>query len=353
MTHTILPSDIRRYLNKRFISDAMIEERGIHWDAVRQRIVIPVRNGSGDFLFNKYRSNPLAVTSGPKYFYDKGSTTEIYGLEFLNTFEGSDVVITEGELDSIVLNSFGIPAISSTGGSHSWRKDWHALLAGKNVFVCFDADNAGAEGAIKTHLFIPGSKIICFPIIRGVKDVTDFFTVVENPKQRFMVLKMNAISLDLPEIPEALPQTKAEVNAILSAFTDSIDKFVKIRRDSMNEGLSDIYPNAVLKYLSDEYDYYKHLRHIMNRGPREGFDQSRISRAKRYPIPRLVKVNEAGFLNCIWHNDKNPSMKYYEKTNTIYCFACARSGDAIDVYKELHFVSIKNAIDDLLQLNGQ
>lgn len=72
-----------------------------------------------------------------------------------------------------------------------------------------------------------------------------------------------------------------------------------------------------------------------------------IEKAKEFPIIDLIQFNRANMAKCIFHTDKNPSLHYYPKSNTVYCFSCNRYGDAIDVYKELNHCSTFEAIKAL------
>ena len=70
-----------------------------------------------------------------------------------------------------------------------------------------------------------------------------------------------------------------------------------------------------------------------------------IPKLKEIPITNYIDFNRAGFARCIWHNEITPSMKYYHRTNTIYCFGCHKSGDVIDVVQQLNnFNSVGEAI---------
>ena len=46
-----------------------------------------------------------------------------------------------------------------------------------------------------------------------------------------------------------------------------------------------------------------------------------------------LKVNRNKHINCPFHDDKTPSMRVYEETNTVYCFSgnCSHSGKSMDV----------------------
>lgn len=54
-----------------------------------------------------------------------------------------------------------------------------------------------------------------------------------------------------------------------------------------------------------------------------------IKRAKEYPIEKILDINKAGFAQCIFHRDRQPSM--YCKKNYAYCFTCQRSADTVEI----------------------
>jgi len=75
--------------------------------------------------------------------------------------------------------------------------------------------------------------------------------------------------------------------------------------------------------------------------------QAAIVRAKQFPIEQLVTFTKKK-AKCVWHNDNDPSMHYYPKNNTVWCFSCGRGGDAIDVYRAMkENCSLKEAVDYL------
>src|SRR3990167_8160866 len=59
-------------------------------------------------------------------------------------------------------------------------------------------------------------------------------------------------------------------------------------------------------------------------------EKTSIEYAKQIPISDYVVFNNAGFARCLWHEDKHPSMKYYQKENKVWCFSCSCGGDVID-----------------------
>lgn len=68
-----------------------------------------------------------------------------------------------------------------------------------------------------------------------------------------------------------------------------------------------------------------------------------IERAKQYPINKLIEFQH-NFACCINHKEKTPSMKYYPDTNTVFCFGCEWTGDAIAVQQKLRNITFRQAI---------
>ena len=54
-------------------------------------------------------------------------------------------------------------------------------------------------------------------------------------------------------------------------------------------------------------------------------------------------INKNKHINCPFHDDKTPSMRVYEETNTVYCFSgnCETHGKSLDV---IEFVKLKEGI---------
>lgn len=58
---------------------------------------------------------------------------------------GDEIHVTEGELDALVLNKIGLPAVA-VPGAHLWKPRHRVMLAGFNrIWVWGDPDDAGAD----------------------------------------------------------------------------------------------------------------------------------------------------------------------------------------------------------------
>lgn len=62
-------------------------------------------------------------------------------------------------------------------------------------------------------------------------------------------------------------------------------------------------------------------------------------------INTIVKLNARGFINCPFHVDKTPSMKWNEKKKYFHCFSCGWHGDIISFLMKRDNISFKEAIN--------
>lgn len=287
--NTFLPDRIKAYLNERGLTDAVLERNKITWDG--EKIVIPIFNADGLWIFNKYRRDP-ATGVGPKYTYDKGATSSLYGAEKLQLFDR--VIVCEGEFDALILEAQGLTGVCSTGGAGTFKQDWFELMTGKELFMCFDNDDAGRKGMEKLARMHPDIKMIPLPREIGEHgDITDFFVRLGKTRKDFEVLMRVAEPIILP--PEPKPEPR-------------------------RAGSFDPAKNA------------------------------RFNQAKEVPLSALLKFNGAGFAHCPFHADKTPSFHWIKKTNRWHCFSCGENGDGIDLIMRTQNLTMKEAIDHLLKV---
>ena len=203
--HKALPGEIREYLNARGIPDEIItryklgcgEFYGKYW------IVIPVKNKEGKYGLLKLRRLPKEDKSDtPKMkVYPVGAKHELFDYETLG--KSDRVVICEGEMDKLVLEAHGTPTVTSTGGVNTFKDKWLEYFNNKEVIsVCFDKDEAGAEGAkqlVKQLLELKKPKIfkIDLPEMQeGHKDITDYLVYEKGNIKTFMENSVEITKLD-------------------------------------------------------------------------------------------------------------------------------------------------------------
>lgn len=303
---------MKEWLALRRITDVVVAESGIHWGTQHTLggcIVIPIHYPDGTFCFNKYRRDPR-IDLKPKYIYDKGSKAMLYGAEAIG--DAQTVLITEGEMDSLVARSAHIAAVSSTGGANTFLPEWAELLKGREVLVCFDNDNAGAEGMVKVLGLIPDAKIVFVPEQVGVKDISDYAARGGNLHD--------------------LMRTARGYTGIEDVQED------KSQRDSV--WLSTRFHDAYIEAHTPVV--------YANARPRTGAVQGKVERAKAHPIHTLLKFNKDHKAPCIWHSEKSPSLHYYAAQNRVHCFGCGKHGDAIDVIRQMRGCTFAEAVDFLI-----
>jgi DNA primase len=174
--HKALPGRIRQYLYRRGIPDLLIDFHLLGWNG--SRITVPIFNREGELAFFKLARDPEDRLPGPKMMTTPGAHAELYGWgEVLK--KPTQIVICEGEFDRLVLEAKGFTAVTSTGGAGvfraEWAKDFQSI---PEVYICFDNDDAGKDGADRVARLIPHAKLVELPRQVGDGgDVTDFFIV--------------------------------------------------------------------------------------------------------------------------------------------------------------------------------
>lgn len=193
--HKELPRHIRSYLNSRGLSDDTINRYKLGYSSFYERnwITIPVFDAGGDPLLLKLRRDPDDKDNKNKFkFYPLGSKATIYGWENLANNEEL-IVVCEGEFDRLVLEANGIPAITSTGGAGTFKEEWlDSFTKLKQVYICFDKDEAGDKGAERLAKMLadkfPEMLVYKIPLpeMEQGKDITDYFVGLSGNPDKFM-----------------------------------------------------------------------------------------------------------------------------------------------------------------------
>jgi DNA primase len=341
-TQPIIHDPIIKWLLDRNISYEQLTIKGIRVES--NRIVIPVRDAQGQFIFNKYRRSPFSE-EGPKYTYDSGTTASLFNVHTIAGIRGESIFITEGELDAVLLNSFGLNAVSTTGGSGSFKEEWASYFEGNDVYICYDKDEAGVRGALRVQEILPTARIIFFPEKFKGKDITDFFQ--KHTLKEFEALVKEATTWLLPQDISVIPEEKKEINKIVKDIKSYLDLYGNLRRDYNQEGKNTTHLDILLEKLNNRYSVWSR---IQKRDTNKfiGGSNSSIEKAKSVPITNYLKFNSAGFTKCIWHSEDSPSLKYFKKDNRVYCFGCNKGGDTIDVVMKNNGCDVKEAMDLIL-----
>jgi hypothetical protein len=333
-----LPIKIKQWLNNRGITDEVIENNNIEWNG--SQIVIPVFHPDyyfGKFLFNKYRRDPFGPKDVPKYKYDKGATAQLYNAHKIRPSTNT-IIITESELDALCLESHGYMAVSSTGGAGVFKDEWLPFLTGKEVYICYDNDDAGIKGAVKLLTKLP-TKLVMIPREKGIKDITEYLIYYTSPA---MLLKE---AEKFPILAEPVPELKKikDVKRQIKIYNNLLDELLYKEREAKNTGKAFIHYDYIRQLLLNaignlrreirKIRYFKKPVEVKNEDNK--ITDEDIARAKKVPIEKLYSGQLRIFGNkavgiCPFHNEVYPSFTIYLDENKFYCYGCSAGTDAID-----------------------
>jgi DNA primase len=295
--HEALPPRIREYLNGRGIPDVLVDFHLLGWTGTR--ISIPIFDREGQLVSFKFAKSPDDESDSAKMLATPGARAELYGWDDV-LYKPEEIVICEGEFDRLALKAQGFRAVTSTGGARVFRSDWAAVFGPiPHVYICFDRDAAGREGALHVGHLIPQGRIIELPEEVGEGgDVTDFFVRLGRTDDDFRALFDQATPVPLPP-PEA-PRDRE--------------------------------PRQPDSPLRQRVDRVKHMAPLAK------------------VIGRYVELKSSGNTltgTCPFHKDQMPSFTVYPETETYYCFGCGAHGDVISFLREIEGLRFFEALDML------
>ncbi len=165
----------------------------IGWDG--QRYTIPVRDMEGTLVnIRRYKLNASR---------DKMLNIQGYGgVQLFNAptlLAATEVILSEGETDAILLEQNGFNACCATAGAGTFNDSLAQQFRDKVVYVCYDSDDAGNQGAAKAGKLISvyAREVykVEIPLPTKGADVTDFLYKEGNTNTDFRRLMSNAIPI--------------------------------------------------------------------------------------------------------------------------------------------------------------
>jgi hypothetical protein len=186
-----------------------------------QRFYIPIRDEVGRVV-NIRRYKPDAGAHEDKMI----SWRPGYGTARLWPFDsieraattGEPLFLFEGEPDALLALQMGFAALTTTGGSGTWRDAWLPLFRGRDVVLCYDADAAGRTGARGVAARLAGVarrlRLLELPLTAPDKDFTDYIVRRGHTGADFMglvaqtsELSAEAASAPPPAEPDPAPRS--------------------------------------------------------------------------------------------------------------------------------------------------
>lgn len=174
---------------KRGLSLDIIHEFQLGFETDTGRVTIPIRDTEGHILsirrwLPEYERH-TKLDEDAKMIGIRGFNAHtLYPLQAL---QGQEIILTEGELDTLLLRSLGFNAMTHTGGvrvKNPFAHSWYRLFRGKDVIICYDNDEAGREGAMDRreglYQYVASVKEVFMSKTVDGKDVTDYWQ--DNPE---------------------------------------------------------------------------------------------------------------------------------------------------------------------------
>jgi predicted P-loop ATPase len=160
-----------------------------------------------------------------KFFLNKFRAEDIFGLEQLNP-KAEFVIICAGKKDCLILNANGFNAVSFRSENHNVTANQIKSLNNKNIFICYDNDEAGVNARKKISAKFDVNDII---IPEEYNDVAEFFTYNDKADFQKLIDKVTASSVDKSkEIYSIFHQTEDFISNKYKFRYNQIKMFVEI-----------------------------------------------------------------------------------------------------------------------------
>ena len=167
--------DALAYLQiNRNLTEGTINKFDLGLDPKDDRILIPIRNEFGACVnvrrmgwLKKHERKALnRKEHGEARLFPEGSLA----LE-------RRVLLCEGEFDCMVARQFGLPAVTWTCGATSWNEKYNYLFQDKAVWILYDNDAGGKQGAelvVKRLDGVAYRTEVVKPLVLNLNDITDW-----------------------------------------------------------------------------------------------------------------------------------------------------------------------------------
>lgn len=200
----------------------------------------PYHAADGTILFYKNRYEPkgfsISNPSGPGM---GGAEPVLYRLPEIAG--ASEVWIAEGEKDADNLAALGLKATTNFDGAGKWRASYTDTLAGKQVFIIPDNDEAGRKHADTVARNLHGKaatiKILELPGLPDKGDVSDFIAGIGDPEaaaERLAIISEGAA--------EWKPPPEADQDQTLNPWTTAVIDFDTLRKIQLPERRTFLFP---------------------------------------------------------------------------------------------------------------
>jgi len=152
--------------------------------------------------------------------WEKGLRAELYPLVAL---EGTrEVVLLEGEGDTLLACQMGFHAVTGTLGAGNWKAEWTEALRGLIVTILYDGDKAGENGTRKVTTANLGSakevRVAHYP--PGIKDLTEWVMLHGATAEGVQTALDAAEVITVESMAQERPPAQAPAEVIAKAAPD-------------------------------------------------------------------------------------------------------------------------------------
>lgn len=196
-----------------------LADLGLTVEAQELKLINKTDYFDGFITFPVYKEDEIFTIYGRRFSgegrnnhcFPKGiSNSYPYGTQLLGTQES--VIIVEAPIDALTLSQRGFSAISVMGCN--LNESLIPYFTNKSVYIMFDNDNPGEQGAIKASRKLMGvAKYVYMATIPGKPgakkiDVNDYFIKNVYAEDRIKALLKNLRPIKRPPIPKRSGRTK-------------------------------------------------------------------------------------------------------------------------------------------------
>lgn len=162
--------------SKKGVSMKSVLEEQLGWDGYR--VIIPILN-TAEEIVNLRKHSPDPSQAAKKVINVRGHGKRM--LYPIKALKEKRVVLTEGELKTLMLRERGFNALTGTGGAGTWASEWNEEFKDKEVVIIYDIDKKGIVSAHRVarqlHPYAKQIKVVQLPMLvqnfpHG--DVTDY-----------------------------------------------------------------------------------------------------------------------------------------------------------------------------------
>ncbi len=243
---------LKKLLSLGYDRDLMVEaglcirnEKNHVYDRYRNRVMFPIIDTRGNvvgFGGRKLTGDGAKYINSPESIvYNKGKI--LYALNFAKKQEHNNLILTEGYMDVISLHQAGFTgAVAGCGTALTSEQARLAAKYSKNIFLCYDSDEAGQKAAKRAIELFSGLecnvKVLKVP---DGKDPDDF------------IRKHGAAAFE-KLLTSARATTRYEIDSIMQKYDlDDISQKVEFSREIaqlLSRLKSAVEQDEYLKYVS-------------------------------------------------------------------------------------------------------